>query len=96
MTIIVTREAKEATVMMTVKKEITIMLVTKASQIMWRKSTVALAPDLRVAATIAVALQTAASFQAVAALVLILCQTTAKKVMTITMWRTPTWTWMKE
>eukprot|EP00957_Ditylum_brightwellii_P058521 4437484-Ditylum_brightwellii.AAC.1 len=87
-----TREAKEATVMMTGKKEISIMLITKASHTMWRKSTVALAPNLRVAVT--VAFQAAATFQAAAALVLVfaLCQITASKVMTITMLRTPTWT----
>eukprot|EP00957_Ditylum_brightwellii_P162661 12386561-Ditylum_brightwellii.AAC.1 len=78
-TIIMTREAKEATVVMTGKKEIVIVLVTKASHIMWRKSAVALAPDLSVAAAVAVTLQTAASFQAAAALVLVLCQTTARE-----------------
>eukprot|EP00957_Ditylum_brightwellii_P202437 15330174-Ditylum_brightwellii.AAC.1 len=95
-TIIVTREAKEATVVMTGKKEITIVLVTKASHTMWRKSVVALAPNLRVAATVTVTLQAAANFQATVALILVLCQTTASKVMTITMRRTPTWTWIKE
>eukprot|EP00957_Ditylum_brightwellii_P165971 12636528-Ditylum_brightwellii.AAC.1 len=35
--IILTREIKEATVVMTGKKEITIVLVTKASHIKWRK-----------------------------------------------------------
>eukprot|EP00957_Ditylum_brightwellii_P206568 15349035-Ditylum_brightwellii.AAC.1 len=49
MTIIVTREAKEVAVAMTGKKEIAIMLVTKASCTIWRKSTVDLAPNLRVA-----------------------------------------------
>eukprot|EP00957_Ditylum_brightwellii_P091330 6954223-Ditylum_brightwellii.AAC.1 len=87
-TIIVTREAKEATVVMTGKKEIAIALVSKASHIMWRKSTVALAPDVRVA--------TAAAFQAAAALVLVLCQMTAREVTTSTMWRTLMWTWMKK
>ena len=43
--------------MMTGKKEITIMLVTKASHIMWRKSTVALTPALRIIAAVVVALQ---------------------------------------
>eukprot|EP00957_Ditylum_brightwellii_P185165 14100839-Ditylum_brightwellii.AAC.1 len=46
-TIILTREAEETTVVMTGKKEITIVLVTKASHTMWRKSVVALAPDLK-------------------------------------------------
>eukprot|EP00957_Ditylum_brightwellii_P007517 568498-Ditylum_brightwellii.AAC.1 len=69
MTIIVTREAKEATVVMTGEKEIAIVLVTKTSRIMRRRSTVALAPNLSVTATL----------QAAAALVLILCQTTASK-----------------
>eukprot|EP00957_Ditylum_brightwellii_P170958 13012851-Ditylum_brightwellii.AAC.1 len=96
MTIIVTREAKEATMAMTGKKHITIVLGTKTSHTMWRKSTVALAPNIRVADTIVVALQAAATFQAAAALVLVLCQITASKVMLITMWRIPTWTWMKE
>eukprot|EP00957_Ditylum_brightwellii_P006582 499189-Ditylum_brightwellii.AAC.1 len=50
MTIIVAREAKEATVVMTGKKEIAIMLVTKASHTTWRKSAVALTPNLRVTA----------------------------------------------
>eukprot|EP00957_Ditylum_brightwellii_P039169 2962344-Ditylum_brightwellii.AAC.1 len=50
MTIIVMREAKEATFMMIGKKEIVIVLLTKASHIMLRKSVVALAPNLRVAA----------------------------------------------
>eukprot|EP00957_Ditylum_brightwellii_P147546 11236503-Ditylum_brightwellii.AAC.1 len=56
-TIIMTREVKEATVMMTGKKEIAIMLVTKASHTTWRKITVALAPNLRVTAAVAAALQ---------------------------------------
>eukprot|EP00957_Ditylum_brightwellii_P061775 4687803-Ditylum_brightwellii.AAC.1 len=90
MEIIVTREAKKATVMMTGKREITIVLVTKASHTTWRKSAVALAPNLRVAVAVA------AAFKVAAALVLVLCQTTASEVMTTTMWRTPTWTWMKE
>eukprot|EP00957_Ditylum_brightwellii_P133097 10148634-Ditylum_brightwellii.AAC.1 len=77
--IIMTREAVEATVVITGKKEIDIVLVTKASCIMWRKSAVALAPDLRVAAAVTAALQTAATFQATAALVLVLCQMTASK-----------------
>eukprot|EP00957_Ditylum_brightwellii_P075124 5708662-Ditylum_brightwellii.AAC.1 len=59
------------------KKEIAIVLVTKASHTMWRRSTVALAPNPRVAA----ALPAAAAFQAAAALVLILCQVTARGVM---------------
>eukprot|EP00957_Ditylum_brightwellii_P040411 3058011-Ditylum_brightwellii.AAC.1 len=91
-----TREAKEAAVMMTGKKKIAIMLVTKASHTMWRKSRVALAPNLRVTVTVAVALQDTATFQAVASLALVFCQITASKVMTTTMWRTPTWTCMKE
>eukprot|EP00957_Ditylum_brightwellii_P108153 8251161-Ditylum_brightwellii.AAC.1 len=53
MTVILTREAKEATVMMTGKKEISVVLVTNASHTMWRKSAVALAPNLRVAVTVA-------------------------------------------
>eukprot|EP00957_Ditylum_brightwellii_P173834 13234091-Ditylum_brightwellii.AAC.1 len=85
-----TREAKEATVVMTGKKEIAIVLVIKASHTMWRKSAVTLAPNLRVAATVA------AAFQAAAALVLVLCQTIASKVMITTMWRIQAWTWMKE
>eukprot|EP00957_Ditylum_brightwellii_P171018 13018667-Ditylum_brightwellii.AAC.1 len=89
-TIIVTKEVEEATVMMTGKKEIAIMLVTKASYTTWRKSAVTLAPNLR-----AIDADTAA-FQAAATLILILCQSIATKVMTTTMWRTPTWTWMKE
>eukprot|EP00957_Ditylum_brightwellii_P100848 7685988-Ditylum_brightwellii.AAC.1 len=95
-TIIVTREAEEATVVMTGKKEIAILLVTKASCTMWRKSAVALSPDLKVAAAVAAALQATAAFQAVAALVLVLCQMTTSKVMTTTMQRTLPWTWMKE
>eukprot|EP00957_Ditylum_brightwellii_P052258 3963568-Ditylum_brightwellii.AAC.1 len=55
-TTIVTREVKEATVVMTGEKEIDIMLVTKASHTTWRKSAVALAPNLRVAAAVAAAL----------------------------------------
>eukprot|EP00957_Ditylum_brightwellii_P202442 15330195-Ditylum_brightwellii.AAC.1 len=89
--------------MMAGKKEIAIVLATKTSHTMWRKSTVALAPNLRVAVTVADALQgtdalqgadtlqAADAFQAAAALVFVLCQTAASKVMTITMWRTPTW-----
>eukprot|EP00957_Ditylum_brightwellii_P088001 6702405-Ditylum_brightwellii.AAC.1 len=80
---IMTRDAKETTVMMTGKKEIAIVLVTTASHIMWRKSTVALAPNLRATAAIAVALQVPAAFQAAADLVLVFCQTTAREVMTI-------------
>eukprot|EP00957_Ditylum_brightwellii_P044667 3386485-Ditylum_brightwellii.AAC.1 len=90
-TIIVIREAKEVTVVITGKKEIAIVLITKASHTMWRKSAVALAPNLRVVATVTAALQAAATFQATAALVLVFYQTTASKVMTTTMWRTPTW-----
>eukprot|EP00957_Ditylum_brightwellii_P066745 5065335-Ditylum_brightwellii.AAC.1 len=81
---------------MTGKKEIAIVLVTKASCTMWRKSTVALAPDLRVAAAVTATFQAAAAFQAIAALVLLYCQMTARKVMITTMWGTPSWTWMKE
>eukprot|EP00957_Ditylum_brightwellii_P017139 1292350-Ditylum_brightwellii.AAC.1 len=51
---------------------------------MWRKSAVALAPNLRVAAAVAVALQATVTFQAMAALALalalILCQMTAREV----------------
>eukprot|EP00957_Ditylum_brightwellii_P003416 258830-Ditylum_brightwellii.AAC.1 len=95
-TIIMTREAKEATVVMRGKKEIAIVLVTKASHIIWRKSAVTLAPALRVVAAAAVALQATAAFQATAALIIVLCQMTAREVMKITMWRSPIWTWMKE
>eukprot|EP00957_Ditylum_brightwellii_P108627 8285297-Ditylum_brightwellii.AAC.1 len=63
-----TKEVKEATVVMIGKKEIATVLVTRASYIMWRRSTVAL--NLRVAA----ALPAAAAFQAAATLVLALCQ----------------------
>eukprot|EP00957_Ditylum_brightwellii_P020834 1571136-Ditylum_brightwellii.AAC.1 len=70
-TVIMIREAKEATVVMTGKKEITIVLVTKASHTMWRKSAVTLAPNLRVAAAVAAVLQATAA--------LVLCQTTASK-----------------
>eukprot|EP00957_Ditylum_brightwellii_P149931 11418379-Ditylum_brightwellii.AAC.1 len=41
--------------------DMTLMLVTKASHTMWRKSAVTLAPDLRVATAVAVALQVAAA-----------------------------------
>eukprot|EP00957_Ditylum_brightwellii_P127524 9725164-Ditylum_brightwellii.AAC.1 len=64
---------------MTGKKEIAIVLVTKASHIMWRKSVIALAPDLRVAATVTATLQALATFQATAAPVLALCQTTSRE-----------------
>eukprot|EP00957_Ditylum_brightwellii_P184050 14019984-Ditylum_brightwellii.AAC.1 len=63
MTIIVTREAKEATVVMKGKKEIVIVLVAKASHTTWRKNAVALSPDLRVAAAVTAALQAAAAFK---------------------------------
>eukprot|EP00957_Ditylum_brightwellii_P077733 5906670-Ditylum_brightwellii.AAC.1 len=79
MTIIVIREVNEATIMMISKKEIAIILVTKTSHTMWRKSTVALAPNLRVAAAVAAALQAADALQAAAVLVLVLCQMTASK-----------------
>eukprot|EP00957_Ditylum_brightwellii_P195342 14883595-Ditylum_brightwellii.AAC.1 len=59
MTIIMTRGDEEATVLMTGKKEITIVLVTKASHTMWRKIAVIITPDLRVTATAAVAFQAA-------------------------------------
>eukprot|EP00957_Ditylum_brightwellii_P186283 14181981-Ditylum_brightwellii.AAC.1 len=61
-----TKEVKEAMVVMIGKMEIAIMLVTRASHIMWRRSTVslALALDLRVAA----ALPAAATFRAAATL----------------------------
>eukprot|EP00957_Ditylum_brightwellii_P114438 8724640-Ditylum_brightwellii.AAC.1 len=78
-TIIVTRETKEATVMITGKKKISIVLVTKASHTMWRKSAVAPAPNLRVTAAVKAALQAAAAFQAAATLVLVLCQIPASK-----------------
>eukprot|EP00957_Ditylum_brightwellii_P004319 327775-Ditylum_brightwellii.AAC.1 len=54
-TIIVTRETKEAAVVMTGKEEIVILLVIKASHTMWRKSIVALAPDPRVAVAVTAA-----------------------------------------
>eukprot|EP00957_Ditylum_brightwellii_P065230 4947181-Ditylum_brightwellii.AAC.1 len=88
MSIIMTKEVKEATVVMIDKKEITIVLVTRASHTMWRRSTVALAPNPRVAAT----LPATVAFQAAAALVLVLCQVTTRGVMITTMWRIPTWT----
>eukprot|EP00957_Ditylum_brightwellii_P102540 7815021-Ditylum_brightwellii.AAC.2 len=84
-TITVTREVKKATVVMTGKKEITIALVTKVSHTMWRKSAVTLAPNLRVTAAVTAAIQAAATFQATAALVLVLCQMAASKVKTTTM-----------
>eukprot|EP00957_Ditylum_brightwellii_P001318 103594-Ditylum_brightwellii.AAC.1 len=85
-----TKEVKEAMVVMIGKKEIITVLVTRASHIMWRRSTVTLALvlDLRVAA----ALPVAAAFQAAAVLVLVLCQVTARGAMITTIWRTPTWT----
>eukprot|EP00957_Ditylum_brightwellii_P164273 12506425-Ditylum_brightwellii.AAC.1 len=61
-----TKEVEEATVVMIGKKEISIVLVTEASHIMWRRSTVALALALDLRAT--VALPAAAAFQAAAAL----------------------------
>eukprot|EP00957_Ditylum_brightwellii_P003470 262687-Ditylum_brightwellii.AAC.1 len=67
------------------KKEIAIVIVTKASHTMWRKSAVALAPNLSVAAAVAVALQATATFQVAATLVPVLCQTAVSKVMTIIM-----------
>eukprot|EP00957_Ditylum_brightwellii_P187702 14292845-Ditylum_brightwellii.AAC.1 len=89
-----TKEVKEVTVVMIGKKEIAIVLVARASCIMWRRSTVTLAltPDPRVAA----ALPAVAAFQATAALSLILCQVTARGTTIATMWRTPTWTKMKQ
>eukprot|EP00957_Ditylum_brightwellii_P009682 729598-Ditylum_brightwellii.AAC.1 len=75
-----TKEVEEATVVMIGKKEIVIVLVTRASHIMWKKSTVALALALRVAA----ALPAAAAFQAASALVLALCQVTARGATTTT------------
>eukprot|EP00957_Ditylum_brightwellii_P002480 190270-Ditylum_brightwellii.AAC.1 len=75
MTTIVTRKAKEATVVMAGKKEITIMLVIKASHTIWRKSVVVLAPNLRVTATVAAALQATVAFQAAATPIFTLCQT---------------------
>eukprot|EP00957_Ditylum_brightwellii_P186976 14239345-Ditylum_brightwellii.AAC.1 len=50
--------------------EIAIVLVTKDSHTTWRKSVVALTPNVRVAATVTAALQAAAAFQAAAVLVL--------------------------
>eukprot|EP00957_Ditylum_brightwellii_P122925 9372673-Ditylum_brightwellii.AAC.1 len=69
-----TKDVEEAMVVMIGEKEIAIVLVTRASHIVWRRSTVALALalDPRVAAVLPVA----AAFQAAAALVLILCQVT--------------------
>eukprot|EP00957_Ditylum_brightwellii_P140346 10693242-Ditylum_brightwellii.AAC.1 len=67
-----TKEVEEATVVMIGKKEIAIVLVTRASHIMWRRITVALALALNL--RVAAALPVAAAFQAAAALVLILCQ----------------------
>eukprot|EP00957_Ditylum_brightwellii_P149167 11359785-Ditylum_brightwellii.AAC.1 len=61
---------------------------------MWRKSIVALAPNPR--AAVAVALQAVDAFQTAAALVLALTQMKESEVMTITMWRNPTWAPMKE
>eukprot|EP00957_Ditylum_brightwellii_P183341 13965455-Ditylum_brightwellii.AAC.1 len=72
------------------KKEIAIVLVTRASHFMWRRSTVALALALNL--RVAAALPAAAAFQAAAALVLALCQVTARGAMATTIWRTPTWT----
>eukprot|EP00957_Ditylum_brightwellii_P195038 14860551-Ditylum_brightwellii.AAC.1 len=40
MSIIMTKEVEEATVVMIGKKEIAIMLVTRACHIMWRRSTI--------------------------------------------------------
>eukprot|EP00957_Ditylum_brightwellii_P123024 9380030-Ditylum_brightwellii.AAC.1 len=62
------------------KKEIAIVLVTRASHIKWRRSTVPLAPNPRIAA----ALPAAATFQATATLVLVLCQVTARGAMITT------------
>eukprot|EP00957_Ditylum_brightwellii_P207080 15351387-Ditylum_brightwellii.AAC.2 len=59
MTITMTREAKEATVMMTSKEGIAIVMAVKASHSMWRKSIVALALDPR--AAVAVTFQVAAT-----------------------------------
>eukprot|EP00957_Ditylum_brightwellii_P006644 504370-Ditylum_brightwellii.AAC.1 len=61
------------------KKEIAIVMVTKASCTMWRENAVALTPNLRITAAVA------ATLQATATLVLILCQMTASKVMQITL-----------
>eukprot|EP00957_Ditylum_brightwellii_P144415 11001292-Ditylum_brightwellii.AAC.1 len=71
---------------MTGKKEIASVLVTNVSHNTWRENTIALAPNLGVAAAVAVA------FQAAATLVLVLCQMTAIEVMITTMWRIQTWT----
>eukprot|EP00957_Ditylum_brightwellii_P199761 15228312-Ditylum_brightwellii.AAC.1 len=67
-----TKEVKEATVVMIGEKEITIMLVTRASHIMWRRRTVALAlaHDPRVAATLP------ATAALALVLILALCQVT--------------------
>eukprot|EP00957_Ditylum_brightwellii_P162070 12339024-Ditylum_brightwellii.AAC.1 len=88
MSIIMTKEVEEATVVMIGKKEIAIMLVTKASHIMWMRSTVVLAPKPRGVA----ALPATAAFQASAVLVLALCQGTSRGVTITTIQRTPTWT----
>eukprot|EP00957_Ditylum_brightwellii_P151174 11510842-Ditylum_brightwellii.AAC.1 len=74
--------------MMTGKKEIAIVLVIKASHIMWKKSVVTLAPNPKATAIVAAALQ------ATAAPILALCQMAVNAGTTTTMWRTPTWTWM--
>eukprot|EP00957_Ditylum_brightwellii_P151728 11554199-Ditylum_brightwellii.AAC.2 len=84
-TIIMTRKAKETTVRMTSEKEFAIVLIIKASHIMWRQSAITLNPNLKIVATVAVALQAAAAFQAAAALVLALCQTAVREVTTSTM-----------
>eukprot|EP00957_Ditylum_brightwellii_P074852 5688356-Ditylum_brightwellii.AAC.1 len=89
-----TKEVKDATVMMIGKKEIPIVLVTRDSHIMWRRSTVALA--LAHNPRVAAALPAAATFQATAplalVLILVLCQVTARGATITTMWMTPTWT----
>eukprot|EP00957_Ditylum_brightwellii_P149343 11373801-Ditylum_brightwellii.AAC.1 len=78
------------------------MLAIKASHITWKKSVVALAPDSRVAAIVAVTFQAIAAFQATtnfqaeAALIFALAQMRAREVMAITMWMRPTWTLMME
>eukprot|EP00957_Ditylum_brightwellii_P182821 13925619-Ditylum_brightwellii.AAC.1 len=85
-----TKGVKEATVIMIGKKEITIVLVTRASHIIWRRSTVALALALN--PRVAAALPAAATFQAAATLAIVLCQVTTRGATITTMLRTPTWT----
>eukprot|EP00957_Ditylum_brightwellii_P104661 7975664-Ditylum_brightwellii.AAC.2 len=85
LTIIVIREAKEVTIMMTGKEEVAIVLAIKVKHIMWRKHVTALALAPRVAVIVTAALQAAAVFQTDFAFALALAQMKASKVMTITM-----------